>query len=824
MRRNIIARTLIASASAWAALAWGAPFEGTPANAQFSTTATVNGTDGPWDPSKPGDPSYGDVSPPPPTGPAVVHSGCDFSAERVFVLQYSGGTTTTNGVGSGVDAKGYTGFPPLKSNAPGAYIPGPGPYLNEVVGTFADTSGVITGTPFTVGNGPTLLFSPGGTTGQLQLGVNDNHYADNTGLVTMSVLQLPVTNWTGLGVDNIFANSGNWDSGPVTGTIEGIIDGKGGSVTVDGTAGIILGASSGDTTALALINGATLNDDIIVGDAGVGGFDNNNSTHNVSGNLILGNQSTGSGTYTIEGNSASTSVTFAKGCGTPPCQTPNGALIVGEAGTGSFTQGAADFSDPNNQVNVAGDLIIGHQGSGSSPPVTNSVGTYTLNDGTLTVGGNVGVGTASTGNNVFTQNGGTLKITGSANGKPDYAGVGTNDHTGELFIGGGAGFNNDGGKGTYNLNGGEIDTNLIEVGHAGTGTFNQSGGTVNASIWLGNAGGSNGNYNLNSGTINAGQELVALGGSGTFDQSDGVNKDTGLLAVGWQSAAGLYTLSGGSVSAATTIIGDGTSTGCGGCTNSLGGMGTLDMSGGSFSAGKMTVGNYSEGTVNQSGGTITASSLTIANIGHTDQPIDTYNLTGTGILNVSGDEVVGVEGNGNFVQGTLGDGGTTQNNVTGTLYVGDAFDGRVTPDGATNIREGSYTLNTGSLTTNETDVGATSIGGFTQNGGTHTTNTLVIGDQNILLTGSGTKDDPFVGGRSQGTYTMAGGALNVNDNMTVGDAGNGNLTIHSGTITVTNTTQVGVNGVGTVIQDGGSFTTGVLDLSVPAEVAAVPIR
>ncbi len=63
------------------------------------------------------------------------------------------------------------------------------------------------------------------------------------------------------------------------------------------------------------------------------------------------------------------------------------------------------------------------------------------------------------------------------------------------------------------------------------------------------------------------------------------------------------------------------------------------------------------------------------------------------------------------------------------------------------------------------------------------------------------------------TISSTGGG---DGNLTVGDAGNGNLTIHSGTLTVANTTQVGVNGVGTVLQDGGSFTTGVLDLSTPS--------
>ncbi len=44
-------------------------------------------------------------------------------------------------------------------------------------------------------------------------------------------------------------------------------------------------------------NGGTFADDLIVGNAGTGTYNNTGGTHNVSGNLILGNQSTGNGTY-----------------------------------------------------------------------------------------------------------------------------------------------------------------------------------------------------------------------------------------------------------------------------------------------------------------------------------------------------------------------------------------------------------------------------------------------------------------------------------------------------------------------------------------------
>jgi len=169
-----------------------------------------------------------------------------------------------------------------------------------------------------------------------------------------------------------------------------------GTLTITGayTTGTLIAGSQSGASGTVTVSTGSLTDDAIIGDAGTGTF-TNNATHNVTGNLILGNQATGNGTYTITGNSAQTNVNFNTSGNTDPY---NGALIVGEFGTGTFTQGLANQSDPGNQVNDAGDLILGHQGSQSSPPVTDSVGTYTLNTGTLTVGGNIGVGGASTAN------------------------------------------------------------------------------------------------------------------------------------------------------------------------------------------------------------------------------------------------------------------------------------------------------------------------------------------------------------------------------------------------------------------------------------------
>ncbi|HXJ00318.1 MAG TPA: PEP-CTERM sorting domain-containing protein [Micropepsaceae bacterium] len=514
------------------------------------------------------------------------------------------------------------------------------------------------------------------------------------------------------------------------------------------------------------LTGGTLNTgNTIVGQGEQGSFVLNDSsalgtTHNVNGNLIVGTISdqsgpppstfAGNGSYTITGDTSQLNVLFRSGGN--GAGNPNGALIIGDNSTatdasiGSFVQGSADFSDPNNKVNVAGDLIIGHLGSANNPsaPVADSVGSYTLNTGTLTVGGSIGVGAASLGNNVFTQNGGTVNITGSAQFNPDYVGVGTNDHTGELFLGGAAGPDNDGGSGTYNMNGGTLNVGLIEDGHAGIGVMNQTGGTVNASLWLGNAGGSSGTYNLSNGTLNAGDEAIGLsgGGSSVFNQTGGIN-NTGSLEIGNDyGTTGTYNLSGDPAAV------------------------QLNVSGG------ITVGLTGQGTFNQSGGTVTAGSLTMGTTGTIPNGSGIYNLTGNGQLGVSGDEVFGQFGYAEFNQGTVGDLGQTNNTVGGTLYLGAADN--IDPNGGFHPREGVYTLNTGALATTNTVVGTVGVGVFTQNGGSHAiSNQLVIGDQTIPADPTACGGTCTSGGPSNGTYNFNGGTLTVGGQVIVGNAGIG---------------------------------------------------
>jgi hypothetical protein len=62
-------------------------------------------------------------------------------------------------------------------------------YLMELVGTFANSKGVIVGTPFEIGLGRSLVVPIGAT--QLRLGVNDDFYHDNGGFWNVRVSQVP---------------------------------------------------------------------------------------------------------------------------------------------------------------------------------------------------------------------------------------------------------------------------------------------------------------------------------------------------------------------------------------------------------------------------------------------------------------------------------------------------------------------------------------------------------------------------------------------------------------------------------------------------------
>lgn len=164
-----------------------------------ASTFTVGSTTGPWLQSANSGFPYGVGDN---TGPTAVNqgnSGLNFNAGDVLTITYvSGLTSAFGGVPPTVDANGYVGglfgCGPGLSGIGSSGQPFPCVYtnlslntwLNELMGTFADNSGVIVGSPFTIGNGPFSIAVPSGAT-QLLMGVSDDIYADNTGALVVSV-------------------------------------------------------------------------------------------------------------------------------------------------------------------------------------------------------------------------------------------------------------------------------------------------------------------------------------------------------------------------------------------------------------------------------------------------------------------------------------------------------------------------------------------------------------------------------------------------------------------------------------------------------------
>jgi hypothetical protein len=157
-----------------------------------NVTVTVAGTSGQWSwvsgglnsaysytPAGSGDPGS-------PAAPTVisVSNGFRFSVGDSLTIHYLSGLVSYGGNGSPhVDSDGDTNFPANSTTYDGGYpsnYMGPYPiYEAELVGTFADSSGQIVGTPFAIGDSGTFTVPIGAT--RLQLGVDDNWFGDNSG-------------------------------------------------------------------------------------------------------------------------------------------------------------------------------------------------------------------------------------------------------------------------------------------------------------------------------------------------------------------------------------------------------------------------------------------------------------------------------------------------------------------------------------------------------------------------------------------------------------------------------------------------------------------
>lgn len=145
---------------------------------------TVDGRSGPWDQSVNPTLTYDTAA----LAPTVVRSSTgSLAAGTAYTIAFVGGETQTVSFYSQTDGRGYSniqggvGYPSQYVN----YAPGEVSYLQELMGAFADNTGKVVGNPFLVGNFASVVAPTGAS--EILLGINDNHYADNLGALTVSV-------------------------------------------------------------------------------------------------------------------------------------------------------------------------------------------------------------------------------------------------------------------------------------------------------------------------------------------------------------------------------------------------------------------------------------------------------------------------------------------------------------------------------------------------------------------------------------------------------------------------------------------------------------
>ena len=279
------------------------------------------------------------------------------------------------------------------------------------------------------------------------------------------------------------------------------------------------------------------------------------------------------------------------------------------------------------------------------------------------------------------------------------------------------------------------------VGDAGVEVFDHSTGTTNdTNLIVGNQATGDGTVNLTGGNIAlSGDTLVGNAGIGTFNQDSSSEPSThsvdGNLILGAQAGStGNYNLNAGDVTVGgQLIVGDN-------------GTGTVVQTGGTLSTlnpdintNAFVVGNHAGaiGTFTQSGGAVNGGRALAIGL---DGGTGTYNLnTGSNPTLETGFIALG----NNSGQGTFNQQADTTNS-TDSLFIGS---------------QGTYNLEGGSLTTTGAGIGQGTIVGtsgsgalLNQTGGTHTANNLVVGNRSD----------------GNGTYLMSGGDLAVNGRMYVG--------------------------------------------------------
>lgn len=605
---------------------------------------------------------------------AVSLNGTDLTSDGSFTLA---GSLSSANIKIGVNADGS---------------------FTQTSGTNAATGNLYVG--FAAGHAGTYALQAG----SLNVGGNTYIGFDGTGIFNQTGGTHTTSGIVTLGLNSGSSGTYNLSGGTFTaGSIKlmrGGLNLTGGTLSytsLDQSGGDISGTLNNATTYTfnagtftgRLINNGTV---VLNADLTLGNGLNNRTNFSVAANRVVtlnGLGLTNDGTFTLAG-----SLTSASASG-------------GVNADSTFTQTSGTNS-------VTADLTIGRGASHAA--------IYTLQAGSLSVGGNESIGLDGTG--TFNQSGGAHTVVGSLS-----LGV------------------NAGASGTFNLSAGTLTAGSISLIR---GAFNDTGGSLGYTSFTQTGGDVSGTLtNTSTYTFNGGTFTGRLVNSGTAIVNADVTFGNGLDNKGNFTVAGNHAVSLNG----TGLVSDG----------------AFSLAG-SLSSASLKIGAAADGTFTQTSGTNAVSGdLHVGfGVGH----LGTYALQG-GSLNVGGNSYVGFDGNGTFNQ-TLGSHAThalviaanagstgtytlaggnltatgTTNNGTYTQTGGTASLGNVTGTGsiavssgtlaAKSIHQNSLSVSANAIVTLATNSGVSVVKTLTLTGGAGATAAIDLGNNALVVDYSAT--------------------------------------------------------------------------------------
>ncbi len=489
----------------------------------------------------------------------------------------------------------------------------------------------------------------------------------------------------------------------------------------------------------------------------------NHGDLNISGTLTLGDQSTGSGTLTVQadgtvesgdatlGNQAG-ATGFANVSNINTLWTVDGDLTIGNSGQGTLTL------SNNGEVITTGAGILGSQAGSTGSATITDAGTEWQINGDLKVGdkGNAtmqvenGGYVSLAGNLDIADGGGTSTLTLDGNGSRLIAG-GTS-----VTIGG----QGDGTLMVQNAADAIFSGASVSLGEqsSGTGTLTVEGSnTIMSAGSLTIGGYGTGTVNVQDSAALSTATNISLGeqasGTGTATIDSAAVTDAGTLTVGGYGTGTMSIQNSGSL----TVQGNSVTLG-----EQAGGSGTLNIIGNGSSlifSGDLTVGESGSGDFElQNGGQFGGVSMTVGAGsgfgGASTGGAGTVEISGAGSsLSLSQDLTVGKYGQGTI---TLAGGGSL-------IDQGDVTLGSVTAsNGTVNVNSGSIWMLSGGLT-----IGSKGYG-----------TVVVNGASNLKSTG----DSITVGKQGAGELTVSGNQslLTYTGDLAIGDEATGTLNVQSG--------------------------------------------